>query len=281
LHDFTVPDGITSIGEYGFVDCPLGTLKLPSTLTIIGLGAFMSSGLTNVTIPSSVIDLEDSAFAHSSIASLTIPGSVRSIADNAFLDCESLTNVVIASGVTNIGNAAFYNCVQLAAVSMPTTLASIGGSAFEACGSLAGITIPRSVGSIADDAFKDCSGLSWAICLGDPPITGSGVFESDDRLTVYYLSGTSGWNSEIAGRPAVLWNPQFQALAPEFGVGTNGFGFTVGGTADIPFVIVASTNLTHSHWQLIQTYTLSNTAVYFSDPQSGNYSTRFYRIMFP
>jgi hypothetical protein len=103
----------------------------------------------------------------------------------------------------------------------------------------------------------------------------------DDYATVYYLPGTTGWGTTFGGRPTVLWNPQFQTGAPTFGVQNNQFGFTVSGTTNIPIVLEATTALARPLWVNLQTCTLTNGSIYFSDPTWTNYPNRFYRIRSP
>jgi hypothetical protein len=90
---YTIPDSVTSIGNYAFSDC---------------------TGLTSVTIPNSVTSIGDAAFfGCSSLASVTIPNSVTSIGDGAFAYCYSLTSVTIPDSVTSIGALAFLGCSRL------------------------------------------------------------------------------------------------------------------------------------------------------------------------
>jgi hypothetical protein len=80
------------------VDYPVGlagSYTIPNGVTNIGDEAFASCGnLTGVTIPDSVTSIGDSAFIGcTNLPSVTIPGSVANIGDYAFCDCTSLSGV--------------------------------------------------------------------------------------------------------------------------------------------------------------------------------------------
>jgi hypothetical protein len=72
---------------------------------------------------------------------------------------------------------------------------------------------------------------------------------------------------ELALIPAMLWNPQAQTNDASFGVRQNRFGFNITGTADIPLVTEATTNLAAQSWVPLQSCTLTNGSIYFGDAQ--------------
>jgi hypothetical protein len=67
----------------------------------------------------------------------------------------------------------------------------------------------------------------------------------------------------------------------QFWGAANRFGFNIGGTPDIPLVIQASTDPAARSWISLQSCTLTNGLIYFSDPQWTNFPGRFYRIRSP
>jgi hypothetical protein len=120
---------------------------------------------------------------------------------------------------------------------------------------------------------------------GNAPAANSTVFSSSsgngyDNATVYYLPGTTGWSNFSAntGLAAVLWNPLIQTGDGSFGVRTNYFGFNIAGTANIPIVVEACTNLANPVWTPLQSLALTNGLFYFSEPFQAGIKGRYYRI---
>ena len=146
----TIPNFVTSIGDYAFYGCSgLTSVSIPNSVTSIGLDAFYDcSGLTSV----------------------SISNSVTSINYNAFRNCSGLTSITIPNSVTSIGPYAFYDCSGLTSVSIPNSVTSIGFNAFSHCSGLTSITIPNSVTSIGTNAFFDCSGLTSISVDSDNPV---------------------------------------------------------------------------------------------------------------
>ena len=90
--EYTIPAGVTSIGNYAFSHClKLTSVKIPVDLIEIGSGAFEYTGLT----------------------SLTIPVGVSKIEYALFYGCRELTSVTLPAGITEIGMYAFATCKKL------------------------------------------------------------------------------------------------------------------------------------------------------------------------
>ena len=114
----TIPDSVTSIGDFAFAYC---------------------NNLTSITIPDSVTSIGEYAFSRcSNLTSVTIGNSVTSIGTYAFNACYNLTSVTIPDSVTSIGSYAFIYCTSLTRITIPDSIESIGEGAFEGCTSLNG-----------------------------------------------------------------------------------------------------------------------------------------------
>ena len=137
--EYTVPNSVTTIGEYAFSCC---------------------RSLTSVTIPNSETIIEDGAFDQCySLISVTIPDSVTTIGYRAFDYCRSLTSVTIPNSVKTIGGWAFSDCTSLTSITIPNSVTTIGYWSFSHCSGLTSVTIPNSVTTIVEGAFFDCSSL--------------------------------------------------------------------------------------------------------------------------
>jgi hypothetical protein len=321
LTNLVIPGSVTSIGSSAFFNCSsLGNVTIPNGVISIMDYAFSScTSLTSLTIPNSVTSINEGVFSDcTSLTNVAIPNSVTSIGDFAFSDCTSLSSVTIPASVTNIEESAFDSCYGLTAINVdtlnpvyssvngvlfnksqtmliqfpvgkagsytiPNSVTSVGDFAFYDCTSLTSVTIGNSVTSIGSYAFEYCTSLRAVYFQGNAPSVDSSVFSGDNNVTVYYLPGTSGWENfaQLTGLPTMLWNPQVQTSDASFGVRTNCFCFTITGTTNIPIVLEACTNLANPTWIPLQSCTLTNGLLYFSDPDWTNNPARFYRIRSP
>ena len=175
--DLTIPDSVTSIGDYAFRGCSgLTSVTIPDSVTSIGYAAFYGcSGLKDVYITdlaawcniefdnyySNPIDYADNLYLNNElITDLIIPDGVTSIGDYAFEGCSGLTSVTIPDSVTSIGNKAFSGCSGLTSVTIPDSVTSIGNEAFRSCSSLASVAIGNSVKNIGNYAFEYCRNIT-------------------------------------------------------------------------------------------------------------------------
>ena len=144
LTSVTIPNSVTTIGEYTFFECKsLPSITIPDSVTEIGSSSFNGcTSLTTCTIGSSVTSIGSNAFIFcKSLTSVTIPDSVIWIGYAAFSDCSGLTSVNIPNGITTIDGSTFYNCKSLTSITIPSGVTSIGTYAFMNCRSLSSITV--------------------------------------------------------------------------------------------------------------------------------------------
>jgi len=286
---------VTNIGRGAFASCgglSAITIGAPNSFYSSVAGVLFNADQTtliqcpggktgNYTVPSGVTTIGEISFLGCFyLAGVTIPSTVTNIGMAAFTDCYSLASVTLFDGITRIPEFVFGYCRSLTRVTIPNSVTSIGGFAFQHCDSLASITIPGSVTFLEGYVFDWCHSLKGVYFLGNAPPEYYN-FRGATNATVYYLPATTGWGPIYDGRPAVLWNPQVPATDRSFGLGTNGFGFTITGASNLVLVVEASTNLATPLWFPVSTNTLAGGSSYFSDPRWTNYSGRFYRLRSP
>ena len=138
LESVTLPDGVTSIGNYAFMNCAnLESITLPYGLKTINYGAF--NGCAKLT-------------------SLVLPNTVTTLGTNCFKNCTSLETIVLPNSMTAIGNGVFAGCTSLNSIAIPASVTSINANAFTGCTSLT--TIYGTAGSYAQ-TFANANGYTF------------------------------------------------------------------------------------------------------------------------
>ncbi len=111
LTSITIPNSVTTIGDYAFWSCSaLTSIAIPGSVTTIGNSAFRScSGLTSITIPNSVTTISSNAFYDCSKLSLVKVGwySPVNISSGVFSKCEGVT-LSVPSGTKEAYTATDY-----------------------------------------------------------------------------------------------------------------------------------------------------------------------------
>jgi hypothetical protein len=307
LSSITLPDGCTNLGINVFYFCSglsgitTGSQN-PAFKSVSGV-LFDKNELTLVQYPDGRVGAYD------------VPGGVTGFSQGSLWNSGGLTAITIPASLTNMGNAPFSGCTNLQTITVdannpefstangvlfdkagtrliqfpggkagsyaiPHGVTNIGMISFSYAANLNNLIIPGSVTLISDFAFEFCSGLTNILFTGDTPALGTTVFYYDTNTTAYILPNTTGWET-FSGPPVVLWNPSFQTSGPRVGVQNGQFGLNIIGTAGIPIVLEACTNLTNPVWTPLASGTLTNGEFSYSEPLQPNTPSRFFGVRFP
>jgi len=234
---YTIPSGVTSIGDYSFRGATsLTSITIPPSVISIGQKAFQNAtALTGITVDvanpnyssaDGVLFSKDSVIlidypAGKTGSSFTIPSSVTGIGDMAFQDATSLTSVTIPSSVTNIGEWTFLDATSLTSVyflgNAPRAYQTFNGVASEAKVYIkSGATGFGAVGSYWEQLL-----VSLGIFIVTYNTTGGSLIAdlayatnfpapSSPTRTAYTFAG---W-SAIKGGPTITW-PNTPALGTD------------------------------------------------------------------
>lgn len=145
---FTLPTGITTIGERAFAS----NTKITEIVFPMWAREIKTSGFSGCSYLTTVIFEEDA------IVDFTI-------GDNAFEKCSRLKDIIFKSGskVKTIGNNAFDGCYAIVDLDLPDTLETIGDYAFQGCTKIETLRLPKNLTSIGEYAFSKCTKINEII----------------------------------------------------------------------------------------------------------------------
>ena len=196
---------VTRLGN-SFKRLGISGITLPPSLQRIERNAFAScSNLTSLTIPEGVTVIEGASFWEcTSLTNVVLPDSLLTLTDGNFYGCRSLRSIRLPPGVVNLDHQNFRGCSALTNVVITGNVTNIGDFVFASCRSLTNVVLPASLVSLGEEAFADCTNLASLVFLGNAPNRGTHPFDGNDKLTVFYLEGKTGWQPFMDGRPTKM-----------------------------------------------------------------------------
>lgn len=192
LTEYTIPEGVTAIGGWAFVEAmDLTKVTFPDGLESIGPDAFSHCGLTTLELPETLKTIGDNSFIDNrNVQTIKIPDSVTTLGQGVFINCRGLESITIGKGITKIPYETFYGCLKLSKVNFASdnNITSIEAEAFYQCHALAEITLPVKVTKIEADAFKECFNLKNLTIGGAIQTIGTHAFDTCTALETITVS---------------------------------------------------------------------------------------------
>lgn len=157
IKNIVLPNSVTRIGNYAFVNTSIESLNIPDSVTNIGFGTLKyCDDLTSISLPfvgGALDSAEDGSNEHFGY----IFGAAYSGENKDYVPV-NLT-VVEITNATEIDGYAFENCVNIEEIILPNTLLAIEGYAFKGCTGLRFIHIPASVEKMFNNVFDSCTNI--------------------------------------------------------------------------------------------------------------------------
>jgi len=235
LTTITLPNSLTSIGNYAFIFCYgiTGALILPDGITNIGDAAFLScSGITNLTFPTNLNSIGLGTFSKCTgiAGNVTFPNSLVSVGLSAFEKCSKITSFTFPISLTTIGKYAFSDCFALIEFIIPVenqSFSTIDGTLFNKdqttliqypAGKKGNYILPNTVIHIGEYAFCGCSGITSLSISSSLTTIGSSAFSVCPSLTEFIVPETNQLYSSLNG---VLFNKN-QTILIQYPAGRQG-----------------------------------------------------------
>lgn len=229
ITSISIPEGITTIGDYAFADNGITSLTLPDTLTTFGSYAvsnstnfallnmgrgtvsFSANAIGNMAT-SIVVNYPDVESVFNKImgsnscpairasevtinnelaTSIVVPNSVTSIRTYSCHYFRDLTTITFHNNITSIGANAF-SYTNLTSAIVPNSVTTIGNAAFSRISTISTLTIGSGVTSIGEHLVSYRGGaLTVYILPTTPPPLGTNAFwNSTSNLKIYVPSAS-------------------------------------------------------------------------------------------
>lgn len=117
-NNYTIPDNVTSIEPYAFLESDLVFVTIPESISVIPFAAFARCyKLTRVNVHDKITSIENSAFQYCiKLSTFVLPNAITIIESGVFSGCSSLRDITIPISVKTIENNAFSGCNKLTVI---------------------------------------------------------------------------------------------------------------------------------------------------------------------
>jgi len=196
---YTVPDGVSALGDYGehaFQDCALLTeVIIPESVG--QLHSYLFSGCTQlqkVTIPNSTLQISEFVFEGCENLQFTVYGNAKYLGNaqnpyHALISgvSKDIKTCTIHSKTKTIANEAFLEYSNLSGITIPGNVNRVGNRAFQYSG-LTSLTITEGVQEILSDAFRGCTGLTKLVIPNGVVLDGSTFRNCSNLKKIFFYS---------------------------------------------------------------------------------------------
>ena len=210
--EFTVPDGIESIGDYSLAfQTQITKLTIPSSVKSIGYASIYGcSKLTEASIAEGLQSIGGLAFQSCSVLkTINFPNSLRVLGNQA-LGRTPVSEVVLNNGLEEMMDAVFYFCSNLKSITIPGTVKKFGTSMFWGCTSLQSAVLEEGLDSVPNAMFNEVASLTSVTLPSTIKSIGDAAFASTGLTTVDLPA-----NLEYIGEMAFQMSPLVSFNVPD------------------------------------------------------------------
>lgn len=189
------PESLKEVDGIGWAGTT-GSIVIPNSITSIPDYLFVESGSTEVVFHDGITYIGREAFVNSNISGeLVLPENLKKINSTAFYGSK-INRIIFNDKLQLLESRVFANCKYLTGtVALPKNVARISNDCFAGCTGITGLTIPAGVDMVDKNAFNGCSNIVSIICEGkEPPLVCENAFYGVNKgdVTVEVPKGCVG-----------------------------------------------------------------------------------------
>ncbi len=202
---YSIPDSVTTIESYAFLNCSLGSITIPDSVVLIKGGAFKGCRyLSSLIIPDSVYRIQSEAFRRcSSLDVLKIGANAQFDGEEILKECTELSTIEVdeANAYLSAENSVLFNKDKTELIwyasdkentsyTIPNYVKKIYPETFREAKNITKIVFEDGITTIEENVFADCESL-LSVTFPNSVITiKPNAFANCEQLTDVYYIGT-------------------------------------------------------------------------------------------